>query len=239
MHSPQEEPVSPDVLVNNVGTLYTFCPLTLRAKEWIDEHVQDDAQWFGYALIVEHRYAWGLAQGIMARIEPPKPGSFETCLQAHMTNASRVFARQCRRFFSSRMIAAFRSTCDSAAKSSRDLSSVSNQCWTLVLCRVVVLGGLEPFVFVKSIFILFSFEQKNRQTQTGLAFGNRCVYAVSFYQRAIAPSWWKARRPSLLIPMSGLCDREQMVALYRFLEKIPRVTKYRLLPDGRVLWRVD
>jgi hypothetical protein len=47
-----------------VGTLYTFCPLTLRAKEWLDEHVQDDAQWFGYALIVEHRYAWGLAQGM-------------------------------------------------------------------------------------------------------------------------------------------------------------------------------
>ena len=75
MHSPQEEPASPgavsprlrrqpDVLVNNVGTLYTFCPLTLRAKEWIDEHVQDDAQWFGHALIVEHRYAWGLAQGM-------------------------------------------------------------------------------------------------------------------------------------------------------------------------------
>jgi hypothetical protein len=64
LHSPQEKPVSPDVLVNNVGTLYTFCPLTLRAKEWIDEHVQDDAQWFGHALIVEHRYAWGLAQGM-------------------------------------------------------------------------------------------------------------------------------------------------------------------------------
>ena len=47
----------PDVLVNNVGTLYTFCPLTLRAKEWIDEHVQGDAQWFGHALVVEHRYA--------------------------------------------------------------------------------------------------------------------------------------------------------------------------------------
>ncbi len=64
LHSPQEEPVSPDVLVNNVGTLYTFCPLTLQAKEWIDAHVQDDAQWFGHALIVEHRYAWGLAQGM-------------------------------------------------------------------------------------------------------------------------------------------------------------------------------
>jgi hypothetical protein len=70
MNSPKENPVTPclerqpDVLVNNVGTLYTFCPLTLRAKEWIDEHVNDDAQWFGYALVVEHRYAWGLAQGM-------------------------------------------------------------------------------------------------------------------------------------------------------------------------------
>jgi hypothetical protein len=69
MHLPQHNSASnqtsnPDILVNNVGTLYTFCPLTLRAKEWIDEHVQDDAQWFGHALIVEHRYAWGLAQGM-------------------------------------------------------------------------------------------------------------------------------------------------------------------------------
>ena len=76
MQSPQDEwlgPMTdaiselcptPDVLVNNVGTLYTFCLLTLRAKEWIDAHAQDDAQWFGYALVVEHRYAWGLAQGM-------------------------------------------------------------------------------------------------------------------------------------------------------------------------------
>ena len=64
LQSEKNQSVTPDVLVNNVGTLYTFCPLTLRAKEWIDEHVQDDAQWFGHALIVEHRYAWGLAQGM-------------------------------------------------------------------------------------------------------------------------------------------------------------------------------
>ena len=62
MHSPEK---TPDVLVNNVGTLYTFCPLTLRAQEWIDEHVQTESwQWFGHALVVEHRYAWGLAQGM-------------------------------------------------------------------------------------------------------------------------------------------------------------------------------
>jgi squalene cyclase len=38
--------------------------LTSRGKEWIDENVQPDAQWFGNTLVVEHRYAWGLAQGM-------------------------------------------------------------------------------------------------------------------------------------------------------------------------------
>jgi hypothetical protein len=57
---------TPDVLVCNEGTVFVFCPLTPRAKEWIDEHVQSDAQWFGNALVVEHRYAWGLAQGMKA-----------------------------------------------------------------------------------------------------------------------------------------------------------------------------
>ena len=55
---------TPDVLVRNEGTVFLFCPLTPRAKEWIVEHVQSDAQWFGNALVVEHRYAWGLAQGM-------------------------------------------------------------------------------------------------------------------------------------------------------------------------------
>ncbi len=54
----------PDILVHNEGTFLLFNPLTSRAKEWIDNNVQDDAQWFGTTLIVEHRYAWGLAQGM-------------------------------------------------------------------------------------------------------------------------------------------------------------------------------
>ena len=40
-----EHKVAPDVLVRNEGIV--FCPLTSEAKEWIDEHVQPDAQWFG------------------------------------------------------------------------------------------------------------------------------------------------------------------------------------------------
>ena len=57
-------PITPDVLVHNEGTVFLFCPLTFPAKEWIDEHVQPDALWFGSALVVEHRFAWGLAQGM-------------------------------------------------------------------------------------------------------------------------------------------------------------------------------
>jgi hypothetical protein len=54
----------PDVLVRNGGTVFLFCPLTSLGKEWIDEHGQSDARWFGHALVVEHRHAWGLAQGM-------------------------------------------------------------------------------------------------------------------------------------------------------------------------------
>jgi hypothetical protein len=56
--------ITPDVLVRNEGTVFLFCPLTSQSKEWIDEHVQPDALWFGDALVVEHRFAWGLAQGM-------------------------------------------------------------------------------------------------------------------------------------------------------------------------------
>ena len=63
-HMEIESKTAPDILVRIEGTVFLFCPLTPRAKEWIDEHVQSDAQWFGNALVVEHRYAWGLAEGM-------------------------------------------------------------------------------------------------------------------------------------------------------------------------------
>jgi hypothetical protein len=56
---------APDVLVRNEGTVFVFCALTSRAKAWIDANVQTDAyQWFGNALVVEHRFAWGLGMGM-------------------------------------------------------------------------------------------------------------------------------------------------------------------------------
>lgn len=54
-----------DVLVRNEGAVFVFCPLTQRAKQWFDANVVSDPhQWFGNALVVEYRYAWGLAEGL-------------------------------------------------------------------------------------------------------------------------------------------------------------------------------
>jgi hypothetical protein len=56
---------APDVLVANEGTVFLFNPLTKRAKDWIDDNVSSESwQWFGTTLVVDHRYAWGLAEGM-------------------------------------------------------------------------------------------------------------------------------------------------------------------------------
>jgi hypothetical protein len=58
-------PATPDVLVANGGTVFTFCPLTTRAKTWIDDNVQTESyHWLGNVLVVEYRYACGLALGM-------------------------------------------------------------------------------------------------------------------------------------------------------------------------------
>lgn len=53
-----------DVQVIGCGTIFLFQPLSDAAREWINEHVQEDAQWFGDALAVEHRFACDLARGM-------------------------------------------------------------------------------------------------------------------------------------------------------------------------------
>jgi hypothetical protein len=54
-----------EVLVCNEGTVFTFCPLTPQAKEWLDNSVCSEPwQWFGHILVVEHRFALGLAEGL-------------------------------------------------------------------------------------------------------------------------------------------------------------------------------
>ena len=45
-----------DFFVQNAGSIFLLRPLTDAAREWIDEHIPDDAQTFGDAIAVEHRY---------------------------------------------------------------------------------------------------------------------------------------------------------------------------------------
>jgi len=54
----------PDVEVRFEGTICLFEPHTRRGKTWICSHVARDAQWWGNSLVVEHRYAKGIARAM-------------------------------------------------------------------------------------------------------------------------------------------------------------------------------
>jgi hypothetical protein len=55
------ETIKADFRIEGGGTVYLFRPLTETAREHLETNVQSDAQWFGDALAVEHRYARDLA----------------------------------------------------------------------------------------------------------------------------------------------------------------------------------
>jgi hypothetical protein len=42
--------------VEDHGSIVLIRPLTSDVERWFEEHVPDDAQWFGSALVVEPRY---------------------------------------------------------------------------------------------------------------------------------------------------------------------------------------
>ncbi len=54
-----------DAIVQGGVAVFLFAPQTEIALEWIRENVQADAQWFGDALAVEHRFALDLAHGMI------------------------------------------------------------------------------------------------------------------------------------------------------------------------------
>jgi hypothetical protein len=47
------------------GTLTLVRPITQRASEWIGRHVQDNSQWFGPALVIEHHNLANLLPGMI------------------------------------------------------------------------------------------------------------------------------------------------------------------------------
>ena len=57
--------VAADVEISNHGSLLLFHLLSDRATEWVDENVSDERIMFGCAIVVEHRYAFDLARGMI------------------------------------------------------------------------------------------------------------------------------------------------------------------------------
>jgi len=57
---------TPDISIENHGSIYLFRPLTQPARVWLQDHTDaDNSQWFGGALVVEPRYAGDLAHGLI------------------------------------------------------------------------------------------------------------------------------------------------------------------------------
>lgn len=66
MTNPKDATKAPDVLIANAFSVFVFTPLTSAAKNWFDERIQSEEwQWLGASLVVETRYAWGLAEGMI------------------------------------------------------------------------------------------------------------------------------------------------------------------------------
>jgi len=56
--------MSEDFELQNEGSLYLLRPLTGLAVEWLDEHIEQNRQMFGTAVVVEHRYIADIVRGI-------------------------------------------------------------------------------------------------------------------------------------------------------------------------------
>lgn len=46
-----------DVAVENHGSIFLFRPVSNKGRQWLHATAPEDAQWWGLALAVEHRYA--------------------------------------------------------------------------------------------------------------------------------------------------------------------------------------
>jgi len=57
-------PTRPDFICENHGSLFLLFPLSQSAQSWVEEHLPTDVQWFGNAVVIEHRYVWAILEGI-------------------------------------------------------------------------------------------------------------------------------------------------------------------------------
>jgi hypothetical protein len=52
-----------DIRFDNHGSIWLANPLTEAGRDWMSEHLPDDAQTWGEAVVIEPRYVADIAQG--------------------------------------------------------------------------------------------------------------------------------------------------------------------------------
>jgi hypothetical protein len=64
--SPTPDSTTVDFRCENHGSIFLLYPISLSqsAQSWIEENLPKDAQRFGNAVVVEHRYIWPILEGI-------------------------------------------------------------------------------------------------------------------------------------------------------------------------------
>jgi hypothetical protein len=62
--APQEQIPEVDFTVENHGSIFLLQGHTVSAAAWINEHLPEDRQTFGGAVVVEHRYIADIVRGI-------------------------------------------------------------------------------------------------------------------------------------------------------------------------------
>jgi hypothetical protein len=55
-----------DLTFANHGSIFTMDPVTDAGREWIAEHIPEDAQTWGNAIVIEHRYVRAIYEGAAA-----------------------------------------------------------------------------------------------------------------------------------------------------------------------------
>jgi hypothetical protein len=56
----------PDFSVETHGSIFLLRPLSDAACDWIAEHIPEDAQTFGNAIVVQHRFIGAIVTGARA-----------------------------------------------------------------------------------------------------------------------------------------------------------------------------
>lgn len=55
-----------DFLVRDEGSIIILMPNSDEAKQWVTDHIDENATWFSRGVVIEHRYAQDIIDAILS-----------------------------------------------------------------------------------------------------------------------------------------------------------------------------